>query len=177
MKNTLFSPAFQRFVASNPNCFVQFSRGYRGSLGESALDIAHQTAVTTPRKQPNSLVLRRALHFKQNTKNWSIRFSIGLAGYRKLGRRFHPRPRIVRADPRPETSLVRFRGVTGSNNCSRWMFLLSTRLGHRFAVRNVHRCCRVTTILRHANGGIWTVVRSDRSCTQVFPVLIVLNMV
>ena len=54
---------------------------------------------------------------------------------------------------------------------------LSTHPGHRFAVRNMHSRWRVTTILRHANGGIWTAVSSGRSCTQVFPVLIVLNMV
>jgi hypothetical protein len=66
MKNTIFSPAFQRLVASNPNCLVQFSRGHLGSPDESDLDTAHQTEVTTPRKQPTALNLRSALHFAQN---------------------------------------------------------------------------------------------------------------
>lgn len=50
MKNTFFSPAAQRLIASNPNRLVQFSCGHLGSRGETALDTAHQTELTTLRK-------------------------------------------------------------------------------------------------------------------------------
>lgn len=47
MKNAIFSPAGQRLIASNPYRLVQFSRGHLGSHGETALDTAHQTELTT----------------------------------------------------------------------------------------------------------------------------------
>jgi hypothetical protein len=50
VKNAFFSPASQWLIASNTNRPVQFSRGHLGSPGETALDTAHQTELTTFRK-------------------------------------------------------------------------------------------------------------------------------
>jgi hypothetical protein len=51
MKISFFSPARPRLIASNPNRLVQCSTGgHLGSHGETALDTAHQTELTTFRK-------------------------------------------------------------------------------------------------------------------------------
>lgn len=51
IKNPFFPPAGQWFIARNPNRLVQFLLGgHLGSPGETALDTAHLTDLTTVRK-------------------------------------------------------------------------------------------------------------------------------
>ena len=70
MKNTFFSPAGQRLIASNTNRLVQFSRGHLGPRGETALDTAHQTELTTLRKPLPTNQLNFAHFISRRTVLW-----------------------------------------------------------------------------------------------------------
>ena len=68
MKNAVFSPTGQCFVASNTNCLVQFLDRYLDSPDESDLDTVHQTEMGSFRIPQNCtqsgtahFILRRTL--------------------------------------------------------------------------------------------------------------------
>ncbi len=69
MKNTFFSPACQRLLASKPNRLIQLSLGgHLGSPDETALDTAHQTELTAVRKPLPATQLNIAEFFSRRTE-------------------------------------------------------------------------------------------------------------
>ena len=69
MKNSFFSPASQRLIASNPNRLGQFLLGgHLGSHCETALDTAHQTELTAVRKPLPTNQLNNAHFISRRTR-------------------------------------------------------------------------------------------------------------